>query len=305
MSPFNNETDPAVGNPETARKPSLVVIADNEVNGKIFEEGLADKIEDGVLVNVDSGDQKRENERINAAVELVKDNKPLILYGFLSRGSFNLDPKFQYLLGHKNCSFLRLPVTLDDFATENRRVKEKIDDPNIKNSDLALSLLDIDLSQEQTLSHLNHDLGNAKRSEDDEKFKTVMEEARSAGYKGTDEEIVKAIEDAKFPEYSPFVGRRFDGVFVDAEGTLLQDGQVNQTLVAKLKEAEKTGQEITIWTGGDMEKLAETLRKNGIPWKILPKNIFGGATVETAIDDLSAEELEKTYGFKAEKLEQV
>jgi len=104
------------------------------------------------------------------------------------------------------------------------------------------------------------------------------------------EELAAKVEAGDKPQGSSFEGRYLEGVFCDVEGTLIQNGQINEQLRSEL-EAKSQEKPITIWTDGDIKELGSVLRHAGITWKIVPKSEFAGARVAEAYDDLSPEEL--------------
>lgn len=101
----------------------------------------------------------------------------------------------------------------------------------------------------------------------------------------------------------PFKDRCLKGVFCDIENTLLRNGKINKKILDKLKAAEQNMLPITIWTGGNSEKYNRTLRKLGIFWKIAPKQLFRGSTVEYAIDDETEQILIERYNIRCLCLE--
>lgn len=90
------------------------------------------------------------------------------------------------------------------------------------------------------------------------------------------------------------------GVFCDVDGTLLMgDELISGSLERLQKIAGK--RMIMLWTGGDLEKAKQRLMAVGIGYALMAKYDFAGCTVEVAIDDAPAAEIERVYGIKAEE----
>lgn len=117
-----------------------------------------------------------------------------------------------------------------------------------------------------------------------------------------EEELVRLTletETESFPVL--FEGMHFPDFFVDVEGTLLVDGQLNQDVARRIKEEEAAGSPITIWTGGDAISFGQQLWGMKLPWKVVSKYYLRGTTVRLAIDDLPQPEFEKEFGIKVEE----
>lgn len=91
-----------------------------------------------------------------------------------------------------------------------------------------------------------------------------------------------------------------DGLFVDVDGTLIIDGQLNQKLVDRLQSRATNGEKIVIFTGGNPEEATTRLRELGVPENLLPvapKTGYQGLVLAELIDDTAPE----YQGFKAKK----
>jgi len=89
-------------------------------------------------------------------------------------------------------------------------------------------------------------------------------------------------------EQSEKASERVKGLFIDVEGTLVINGQLNEELLERIEEESKEGKDIIIFTGGDPEEQTELLRKLGFPEKYLPvkeKKDYKRKVLETLIDD--------------------
>lgn len=249
-----------------------------------------------------NGARRTDNHGLNLALPLVENRQPLILTSFLSKADFNTNRKFHFLTGHICCEFVRLPASPAEFleAYENIRIRLNPDprdgDYRWSDDELRLSLLDIrDLESEQRT--LAHDLHHAQSSA---QVSSWLERANAIGYSGSFEEIVAAVMAASLPSYTPFANRRFSGTFVDLEGTLFVEGELNKEMLQRVNH-HSVGC-INLWTGGDVSAMAEICRRRKLPWMVISKWLFRGATVEQAFDDLSEEELASQYGVAVELL---
>ncbi len=82
------------------------------------------------------------------------------------------------------------------------------------------------------------------------------------------------------------------GVFCDVEGTLLIQGALNKPLANYLSCLHEKGVPVTIFTGGDIEKLTRELITRGFSEVLLPirkKDEFFGHCLEVLIDDTRAD----------------
>lgn len=82
------------------------------------------------------------------------------------------------------------------------------------------------------------------------------------------------------------------GIFVDVEGTLVQNGELNLDLYEKMLEAKEQGKKVYIFTGAELSYLfVLDLQKKGIDtdmFPIFPKDAFRGVRfIDTIVDDYS------------------
>ena len=95
-----------------------------------------------------------------------------------------------------------------------------------------------------------------------------------------------------------------EGVYVDVEGTLIEDHwgkhELNEGLIKAIEGFEREGKKIIIFTGGNRETLEEELKRLGVPERFLPirsKSDYRGKVLGALIDDTPPE----YQGFKALK----
>ena len=282
-------------------------VLDTQALAEALVRGLAVSMPDAILVGINctlDGASAMDNHGLDLAIDRVKERRPLILYSFFSRSQFNLNRKFHYLLGHLNCGFVRLPAELSAIREEYEQIKYRFnpdaDDEHVYQDDeLCLSLLDLRDTQND-LRVLAHDLHHARTSG---RMAQWLIRAQAAGYSGTEEEVVAAIEAKAMPNsYAPLADRFLPGSFVDLEGTLFRNGELDQEA---LKLARHSRGRLTLWTGGDLEQWAKVCREHHLPWKVMSKWLFRGAKVEYAFDDQPLAELRETYGFDVWSFRQV
>ncbi len=251
---------------------------------------------DAILVNTS---RRTLGKNLEKAIGLVKLDKPMILYSFENLSWFNQNLRFHYLLGHRNCGFIRVPENLDKVKQEYDEIKLAINF-DLENDELCLSLLEITIDLQEEKSFLRHDLASTKKSL--KKLTRWLKKARKMGYVGSDKEIVAAVQAGRAPNsYKPFAGRYFSGLFIDLEDTLFVEGEINPKVWDFIERKRVPDSKITLWTGDDLEKMARLCRLFNIPWKVLPKQIFREARVEKAIDN-EPDELSAEYKIRADQI---
>lgn len=224
---------------------------------------------------------------LDKVLEITPEGKPVIMIAITPETILANDPRWQAAMGYPNIVFTdaigiyqSLPLKLKE-AKEAKRPKDE----------LAIELAGKKFVQDE-LGILVHDLHHVRTGNKEQA--PWIERARKLFGDLPFEELAAKAEAGEKPQGSSFEGRYLEGVFCDIEGTLIQNGQVNQELKAEL-EAKAQEKPITIWTDGDIKEANRVLRPAGITWKVVPKSEFAGARVAEAYDDLSPEEFrEKT-----------
>jgi len=258
------------------------------------------------LVNVNlkerESDMRIFHNGLNVALSLDPQKAPIILYSMMSRVSLSKEMRFHALMGTRHIGFMKVPFEVRKVIELASELK---DDQKVEDM-LAWKLLR-GFKQEALMGTLRHDLGNALNV-DEARIQEVLQTAREkAGMTGADEDIIAEIMNPDWkPEEGMFPGERFSGVYCDIEGVLiLKGGQINNNVVEILRSYERDGQPITLWTGGDTEKLSIKMIVAGLPWKVIPKQIFSGSTVQTVFDDESYEAFTEKYGIQCEGFTQI
>lgn len=233
---------------------------------------------------------------IDIALSLDTKEAPVILTSFMPMEYFLKEQKFRdkfnALIGKKRFGYIQLPFLVEDILSlyKSLLVEDKEEDT------LSIEIERIN-SYNKGMGIIQH---NAQHKLHDQKVaQWAIGEARELGVVGTDQEIIEVIKNFKHESlrsYS-FSERYFPGVFCDIEGTLIVDQEINQSMLKTLKEMGRT-KPITLWTGGDVEKLEKKLLENKIFWKLVSKNNFAGAEVEIAFDDEEKSEFKQKYNIK-------
>lgn len=141
----------------------------------------------------------------------------------------------------------------------------------------------------------------------DDRRLALLAKARSLGYEGLDKNIIEAISNSRLSREMNWNGHVLEGVFCDIVGTLWDhEKNLNEKVFMYLAEQAET-RPITLWTGGKLEATEYVLRAlpvptggRGVPWKLVGKPCFRGATVEEVVDD-DLLDLGKSYGISYEK----
>lgn len=271
-------------------------------SAKIIEDGLREGFTElsdldvtvfelGIHQN-QSSEQSR--EFFNRITEVANQGGKVMLASFAA----NILAKnnwFQAILALPNVEFILLPKSLKDMAVE---IKDFADGPGKARNELAIELANKTMPQDK-IRNLKHDIGNIQRGVALDRKESWINMAKELYGDLSFEELAAKVEEATETDLpSMFEARSLDGVFIDIEGTLVQGNELNKDLVAKMREMEPT-KPVTIWTDGNIDSY-NWLRNKGIMNPILPKQIFRGAVVAEAFDDLVQGEFEKQTGIKAE-----
>lgn len=231
---------------------------------------------------------------LDMVIEMGPIDVPIIIMSIFDEGFFlkgkDTSEKFKAAMGKKNVGFFCILNPREDLIKKYKEILGKdVEDK------LPMEIYKKSLTQ-RFLLQINHSYARYLRK-DKEKTEEAIKKARDFGIKGTDDEVLSIMENiiVDFARSAYYSGKQFSGVFVDLEGTLIKDGQINQNLLSYLKNTYEGKKPITLWTGGDTKDYSGFLVSNKIYWNLVSKHDLGGAEVEIAIDDGSEEFLKKTY----------
>ena len=231
---------------------------------ELLREALSDVSSDVSLVMIEScgAHGHSHNHGLTVSLDLAKDNLDVLMLGWLPRSGYASDPRWHACMAYHGIDFARLPLGLDEIKALllTTPCNTRPADP------LAIRLLDIS-SEVSLIKTLKHNLSSfdTRPVESQQSFET---EATKLFGDLSLEELKAKVQDAADDSPVSFLsGEEFPDVFVDVEGTLVREGQINCALVEKLIELSAT-RPITIWTGGDIKLLEPPLRRFGIPYKI-------------------------------------
>lgn len=251
-------------------------------------------------------DELSDFKGLDVALTLNPDKSPIIFCSFMPESYFtskDFSSRFHALMAKKRVAFMQIPFTPDMIVV---KYKELIGDK--KEEDLLAIEINRINQFEIKISTIRHDFGRYfKENSDYAKQMTskAVTQAREVGLIGSEEEVIEQIMNFKhLPKNSVLAGKFFPGVFCDVEDTLLQGNSINQTMFGLLKNFSEE-KPITLWTGGDIEKLGKILAQNGITWKLVSKYDLAGAEVEIAYDDEDFSVFFEKYGVKVKNFNKI
>lgn len=266
--------------------------------GMIIRRRIKDSDQkDGLIIQLEQGGKGDRthaiDENLDRILEMAKEGKPIVMTSIEGEKRLANNLRWQGAMGYPNvafCDALQLGAKVADSFMEAEEQKRPKDE-------LAIELAHFDIQQDE-MGHLKHDLPHVLSGRMDKEG--WMDKAKRIFGDIPFEELTVKVRETE-GKYLPalFEGRDLPGLFADVEGTIIQGGQINTGLLDELKK--RSGEKpVTVWTDGDIEQYQRVLREEGILWKILPKQIFRGATVEEAYDDLSQEDFETRHNIKTE-----
>ena len=272
-------------------------LKDSIVRGLSLFEGQLEEI---YIFHLEEGRQRMKLEGLNKVLELApQTNAPIIMISITPENYLADDMRYQAAMGYPHVSHYVMPQAKSIIQF----VKEMLDEKRPHDS-VAVKLANFSWKDDPT-STLRHDLNYVLQGYSNHSQESWERLARQVFGNHTFEELAAKTKAATGQErIRYFEGETLPGAYFDIEGTLFQDGKLNPQMVEIVKEKAKTVP-VTIWTGGDPKEYRQQIRQAGIYAKILPKQIFYGATVKEAYDDLSAEKLMEEYGIKVENFHQV
>lgn len=248
---------------------------------------------DGVFIDAimpADGQPAHQYRGLDKALELAPTGVPIVIFSVVGYdASMIRDERYHAALGYPNVAYVDAITEFDRWGEALGGAKARIRpaDP------LAIRLLALKEEASQ-LGILAHDLGHAERGD---RLEAWLVRARAAGLVGSDDEIIAHVRTSREPQPTPLAGESFPGIFVDLEGTLLVEGSVRADLVDWLK-LEAATRPITLWTGGDAADYRRELSRT-LPWKVVSKTLFRGATVEVAVDNEPETKQGAAYGYRA------
>jgi hypothetical protein len=256
----------------------------NHITQILQDSGLVDTVGSIIELETDSLGRRTELKGLNKAVELVQTGQPVVMISFLDWTTPDLpladDMRFQAVMSMPNAHFSRLSMSKDEIVnavwTAQNSDMTRVSDP------LAWRLLESPMKS-NPIGTLRHDLKYAVA--DATRMTTWLTLAQKVFGQKLQDELISLVEGAE-PEtsFKPFAGENFPDIFVDVEGTLIQDNQFNVDLVAHI-EKKAVLRPITIWTGGDLKEIAKQIRAHGLRWKLVSKHWMRSAAVACAYDD--------------------
>ncbi len=277
--------------------------------GSVFIKILNDELENesGELNLVlaeyigERGSQRTDFNGLDIALSIDPQTAPIIFTSFMPVEYFLKDKDFQIkfnaLMAKKRVGFLRLPFTADELI---KKYKTLINDE--KEEDLLAIELNEIATYNKRMGEIQHRV--KYRLDNSEEVAWGITEVRKLNVSGTDEEVIELIKNFERQHKFTFNGKYFPGIFCDIENTLMINDQLNQKMLEILRECSST-KPITLWTGGEMGSIQKLLLRNNITWKLVSKNDFAGAEVETAYDDEEFSVFFEKYEVKVREFIQI
>lgn len=245
---------------------------------------------------------------LEIALEQAQEGTPVVLLAMSYASMLAAHPEFHLLMSYPH-------VQLNDAicgAEEIRNAVVRAMNAVRPNDELARKAFALPQMQPSELGGIRHDLGHAQRADEGSAQRQTMDDrwmprAKKLFGDLSREDLIAAIEAADQPDesYAPLRGQDFADVCCDAEGTLITaSGEINPDVRQILDEA-APHRPITIWTGGDLKAVEQKVRKAGIPYKVLPKQLLRGAQVAEAYDDMTQEDFFQQYGVVVVQYHQI
>lgn len=245
---------------------------------------------------------------LEIALEKAQGGMPVVLLAMTPRSLLAERPEFHILMSYPNVQFQDAICRDEEIQGAVTRAINAVR----PNDELARRAFTLPQMQQSELGGIRHDLGHAQHAEaGSEQRKTCddkwMPRAKKLFGDLSREDLIAAIDAADQVDegYAPLSGMVFTDLCCDAEGTLFTDsGEINPEVRQVLDEA-SLHRPVTIWTGGDLGAVGKAVRKAGISYKVLPKQLLRGAQVATAYDDLPQEEFFRQYGVRVMDYHQI
>jgi len=206
------------------------------------------------------------------------------------------DKLFYSLFINKRVGF----INIFNFVKEGRELINKLSQaPNIQDK-LALKIGSLGI-RESSINWLRHDLSPGHSREANKKAMLAINKIYGKNFNTeTDTKLAYDFIFKYKPEFrDEFEGKELDGVFCDAEGTLIdtKTGKINPRVLKKLDEYDKETF-VRIWTGGNVKDVQRVVAEAGRSWLVLSKYDFHGSKPKIVIDDLSLEDFKKEFSIE-------
>lgn len=271
------------------------VIAEEEVIKASVEAVFGMFIPDGKDLVVVIADQL--NEKLVAEIEETKERPMLICSLAMNKqaAEWNMIGR---LLAEDDVCYTTLPFRISQGISLLNEVWEGR--PAQKTAEMLAYAAE---AKKMRVGVLLHDMHPGKSRDAIERAMRSAE--KDFGFTGSADEVrmqLEALRDSLKGAAISSVssGGVIPGVFCDVDGTLLKGDELISGSLERLRQA--AGKRlIMLWTGGNLKEVKQRLMAVGIGYALMAKYDFAGCTVEMAIDDAPAAEIERIYGIKAEE----
>lgn len=283
----------------------MAQIIDNNKNMKEFLESM--NLKEGIYVDVnleENGSLAQERKGLDYALNFNGEESPIILYSWESPRSLFEDKRFMKLMSKKDTRFARLPFSKND-------LERVLSMPTFDNK--ALDIVSSRIEEDNTISQLKHKYKNDPSS-------LVGAARNELRLDGSDKEIIDYLNNYQSKRENESLGK-IPGVFVDSEGTLLnEDGSLNENLAYQIIEYSNS-HPVNIWTGGDVNDISKKLGSQFYefcmehdPFRtvagdspvysrtpILSKYTFRNSEPGIVIDDMEEDDFREAYGINPQQ----
>lgn len=276
---------------------ALIASLERYLNYTFLKEGVTNLIIVDVNTGFDSWPKDSGQEGFATVRKYAMDPKNVVIMIAIEREDFltQHNKHFAALMTFANVGFLDV-CGLQGLLSKYKEVLSG----NKKQDETILALYDFEELQ-KNISVWRHGLDYIKR--DPARLNAWLEKVRSAGFSGSDEEIVKNIENWKPETSGKFAGKYLSGIFVDAFETLFD---AHWQLVPKvrdqiLKLAENNQKTIFVISDSEQSLVESKLSAANISWRLMSKYDIRGASLELVVDNLNQNDFELTYQITAQK----
>ena len=238
--------------------------------------------------------------------DLLKSGKKVIAYCIESvPGIAHKEPNIRRLIGdERNFRYFNIMTGVSSLD----EAMDSLERPFFSNP--ALTLVVEQEGLKENINAIKHDLNLGAQ---DERGRIALQKARNLaclnndGWQGTDEEVTLNFreqfgrlmsEEFKTPKID-CDGRYFPGLFIDIEGTLIKEGDLDYE-VLRQADQKSLKMPVTVWTGGDIASLVLQLPRD-FPYVVVSKWDYSGARVQEVWDDMDREEFKAQYDISSER----
>jgi len=264
-----------------------------------------EEVEDLIIVDINSVlDDVRDHLggfEVASVKERVQNSKNIVMLFGVEDESFLMknNHHFAGLMTYSNVDFINI------FIGDNVLLKyQELASGQKKQDTTGLACYEFQ-EWERAISGLRHGLDSVltRAKKDPSILAEWLQRARKAGLTGSDEEIIKYVQEWSPETYGEFKGKFLEGIFVDAFETLFdKDWKIVHSVRAAVEKMSDENQKVVfVISDSDKDFVEQKLNDNNVNWRLISKYDIRGAILEVVIDNMSQEDFESTYGIQAQK----